>query len=559
MAALSRWSVVLLACAVLLGGCGGGSHSSHSTAPGFTSGPTRCCMDPAAIGPVTMAGATRGGTVTVLTHDGLKGTLDPSEVYDRDVLSIDRGLLTRSLTQYGYDRYTKQMVLVPDLATDLGWHNDAYTKWRYTIRPGVRFENGERVTAQSVARGVRRCMHAARFPTGPCQHYAHVYVRSVHVVRHHTVEFSMRKPFPDMPYFGAFPEMGPIPAHGPTDATTYRQHPLATGPFKIADYRRGKRLVLVRNDLWDPRTDPARTQYPDRYVFRAGVPTGTVDRTLLRDTGADQTTLSYDNVSRRAFALWQAAPDRLVLGGQPCTTYVVPDNRTVRDPLVRRALSWAYPYRAVLVAEDEIPDVTALPATNLIPPGIQARKPYRVTSRRGFDHDAGRARSLLRRAHALGFPIRLPFDRDDREAVRVKNTLVPALRAAGFTPEPLATFGDLAGRPDPQTDLRTTTSCGDWPSGTSWIGPMASPERNAAHFSAPPGLRHEITRVPTLPLAMQPDAWNSIDHKIMRGYFPMVPAFYGGVAMTHGSRVRGMKDDETLGMPTWQRLWVRTR
>ena len=30
------------------------------------------------------------------------------------------GLVTRSLTQYEYDPKTKQMILVPDLATDLG-------------------------------------------------------------------------------------------------------------------------------------------------------------------------------------------------------------------------------------------------------------------------------------------------------------------------------------------------------------------------------------------------------------------------------------------------------
>jgi peptide/nickel transport system substrate-binding protein len=40
----------------------------------------------------------------------------------------------RSLTQYKYDPTAKQMMLVPDLATDLGTHNDNYTKWSFTIR-----------------------------------------------------------------------------------------------------------------------------------------------------------------------------------------------------------------------------------------------------------------------------------------------------------------------------------------------------------------------------------------------------------------------------------------
>ena len=42
------------------------------------------------------------------------------------------GLVTRSLTQYDYDPETRQMVLVPDLATDLGTPNDDFTEWKFT-------------------------------------------------------------------------------------------------------------------------------------------------------------------------------------------------------------------------------------------------------------------------------------------------------------------------------------------------------------------------------------------------------------------------------------------
>ena len=46
--------------------------------------------------------------------------VDPTEVYYTDTASILSGLITRSLTQYMYDPTTKEMILVPDLATDLG-------------------------------------------------------------------------------------------------------------------------------------------------------------------------------------------------------------------------------------------------------------------------------------------------------------------------------------------------------------------------------------------------------------------------------------------------------
>jgi len=63
-------------------------------------------------------------------------------------------------------------------------------------------------------------------------------------------------------------------------------------------------------------------------------------------------------------------------------------------------------------------------------------------------------------------------------------------------------------------------------------------------------------QVPRLPLDLQPEAWNRLDDTITSDYLPMVSAFYGGVDMAHGSRVRGMADDDTLGMPTWHRIWV---
>ncbi len=103
------------------------------------------------------------------TLAGLTTTLDPSELYYTDADSYMTGLVTRSLTQYKYDPDTKQMVLVPDLATDLGTHNDDFTQWTFTIRPGVKYENGKTVTAKDVAFGMTRCMDAATFPTGPCQ------------------------------------------------------------------------------------------------------------------------------------------------------------------------------------------------------------------------------------------------------------------------------------------------------------------------------------------------------------------------------------------------------
>src|SRR3954463_6950089 len=145
-------SVGLLA----LAACGGSgeSGSSTDTPSNFNPGATGSGKDAKAQGPVTIDGAQKGGTVTVLTLTGLTTTMDPSEIYYTDTSSIFSGLIGRSLTQYKYDPSSKQMVLVPDLATDLGHSNDSYTKWTFTIRSGVKWQNGQPVTAKEVAWGM---------------------------------------------------------------------------------------------------------------------------------------------------------------------------------------------------------------------------------------------------------------------------------------------------------------------------------------------------------------------------------------------------------------------
>jgi peptide/nickel transport system substrate-binding protein len=325
--------------------------------------------------------------------------------------------------------------------------------------------------------------------------------------------------------------------------------------------------VLARNPAWDPVSDPGRTAYPDGYDFRAGLSSQRIDRVLLADRGRAQTTLTYDDVTAADYPRWaRSARHRLTLGATPCTTYLAPDNRTVTDPRVRRALSWAYPYRAVIRAEGLIPGVTVVPATNLLPPGIPGRIQHDSVARRGFDTNATTARSLLRKAGATGLPIRFAFDPQDPSSVRVKDALVRALAAAGFAPRAEASYTgtSLPGRaPGPRLDLRTVTRCGDWPSGGQWLppvygsngGPGDGRGSNLEAFSKP-GVDRRIAAIERLPYERQQHAWSRLDNTTLQQWYPIVPVSYSGVAMAHGSRIRGMADDAVRGMPTWGQIWV---
>jgi peptide/nickel transport system substrate-binding protein len=579
-------SVGLLA----LAACGGsgGSTTPNSNPGNFQGGNTGNGQDAKATGPVTISGAQKGGTVTVLTLTGLTTTIDPSEIYYVDTSSIMSGLVTRSLTQYKYDPSTKQMILVPDLATDLGTHNDNYTQWKFTIRPGVKWENGKPVTAQEVAWGMSRCMDAATFPTGPCQYYSNAYYKGgstdkgpytghqksgtlakAITVNGSTITINMAKPFPDMPYWGTFPANGPIPIGKVSDPNTYKKHPLSTGPYKIKSYSPSKELVLVRNTYWDPKTDPARTQYPDGYDFKSQQQSEKIDQIMLADSGAGQTTLTYDDMLAPDYLkMKQSAPDRLVLGGTPCTYYWGPDNRKITDKRIREALAWAYPYKNAILAAGLIPGVTAIPATNLFPPGLPGRTQYNVLNHGDFQTDPAKAKALLKQANAMGYEIKFLFRTDDSVNVKVKDAIVKALTEAGFkaTPVPTTTANYTTARDNTKEDINVRAAgwCSDWPSGSTWIPPVlgsTNPTKsgsfgaNYAAFSNK-SVDTQINAIQKMPLDQQAAAWNNLDKMIAQKWFPLIPQYYTGIAQAHGSRIQGDYDDNTLGMPTWKDMWV---
>ena len=332
----------------------------------------------------------------------------------------------------------------------------------------------------------------------------------------------------------------------------------------IKSFSPAKELVLQRNPHWDPTTDPARTAYPDGYDFKTQQPSEKIDQILMSDSGSGQTTLTYDNLLAPDYqTMKEKSSDRLTLGGQPCTFYWGPDNRKITDKRIREALSWAYPYKNAILAGGDIPGVTAVPATNLMPPGIPGRTPYNATGREPFQTDPAKAKELLQQAGAMGYDITFLFRSDDPVSVKVKDAIVKALGQAGFkaTPVPTTIANYVADRGKTTSDInvRSASWCSDWPSGSTWLPTVyantdaektGSLGANYSVFSSK-AVANQINQIQLMPLDQQPKAWNDLDKEVMTKYFPLFPTYYGGVVMAHGSKVQGMSDDSALGMPTW--------
>jgi peptide/nickel transport system substrate-binding protein len=589
---LKRSAVALATASLLvLAACGGSGDDDNTTSTDKPSsvdnenlGNTGSGTDATREGPATIEGAKEGGTVTVLTSAGLSTPIDPSDLYYTDTNAIMTSLVTRQLTQYAYDADSGQMILVPDLATDLGTPNADFTEWKFTLRDGVKWENGNPVTADEIAFGIVRSMDGKTFPNGPGLYYSNPYflggedykgpytapdaTQQAVTVDGNTITVKMAKPFPDFPYYASFPAMGPIPTDpAVNDPAKYAQHPLSTGPYKIDQYTIGKSLTLVKNDQWDPATDPSRTAYPDKYVFKAGLQSEQIDQILLADSGDAKTTLSYDDVLAQDYRKFDEA-GRLVTGGQPCTYFYALDQRKVPDKSIAEALTWAIPYNDQIVATGLIPDVNAVATQNLMPPGVPGREPYDPVEGHGpFQTDPAKAKQILTDSGNLNYEIKFLFSTDSDVSVAGKDVLVKGLEAAGFKASPVATTlaNNVADRDDVNGDInmRSYGWCSDWPSGATWVPPIFQSTdldevgfgTNEAAFNNP-DIDAKIDAVFEMAAEDQPKAWNDLEQEIMTTYLPVVPRYYGGVVQMHGSGVEGMAIDNTLGMPSFRDLWV---
>jgi len=149
----------------------------------------------------------------------------------------------------------------PALALD--WSNPDPLTWRFRLRPGVRFHNGEPFDAAAVKASFDRVLDPAfRSP-----YYSRISaISGVSVVDPGTVEFHTRKPFPTMLfslYEASFAALITPPAYlaqkGPDALGTA---PVGTGPYRFVEWRKDDRVVLEANpDYWGGKPAIARAVF----------------------------------------------------------------------------------------------------------------------------------------------------------------------------------------------------------------------------------------------------------------------------------------------------------
>jgi peptide/nickel transport system substrate-binding protein len=558
------------------GGGNAGGTPTYSGQVGVTKDKTR--QGPAA----EIPGAQQGGTITAYyPGDPGPNSLDPTDGWSVTGNSIQQALVSRSLTQYVRDNETGNMVLVPDLATDLGTPNDDYTQWTFTIKDGVKWEDGSPITAEQVAWGIQRSMDSDTFSGGPGTEYSVSYFKDGDTykgpytdkgkawdgvtVDGNSLTIHMSKPFPDMDYWGAFEAMGPIPLGKKSDPPNYGLHPMANGPYKVESFKPNEELVLVKNDQWDPATDPARHQYVDKWILKFNADPEQTDQLLLSGNAASQTAMSNALQAANYQTAKEKLGDHLVQQSGQCTSFWAPDYNKIKDINVRKALAYAYPYKDVWLASGEIPGVTRVPANSIMPPGMAGKKDYFVDGEQ-FTTNPDKSKELLKEAGYGDKPyeIRMVYYEPDPLAKDAQDQITKGLNAAGFhvtaipvQVSPYDIWLDPDNKVNKTLNLRGVNWCSDWPSGLTMLPPLVrtGASYNTEMFSEK-SVDDQIDTITTLPLDEQADAWGALDEKLSKEYFPIIPTAFRNDLFTFGSKIGNPTGDGQMSAPNYKDLYV---
>jgi peptide/nickel transport system substrate-binding protein len=277
--------------ALVLAACGGGGGAGNNEQPGTQ---TSASGFNAASTSVVNPSDKKGGTLK-FANAGDWDTLDPGETYYAYSWNFAR-LYGRSLMMFKSAPGKEGNQLVPDLAEAPGQASDNAKTWTYKLRKGVKFDDGTEVTSADVKYAVLRSTDKQTFPNGPAYWDGMLNLPSgykgpyktpnlntdsaIETPDEYTIVFHMKKPFAAFDYLAQQPNTMPVPKDKDTGAK-YRNSIVSTGPYKFADLQPGKSFNLVRNDQWDPATDPNRKALPDRIEVALNVNADDIDNRLI--------------------------------------------------------------------------------------------------------------------------------------------------------------------------------------------------------------------------------------------------------------------------------------
>jgi peptide/nickel transport system substrate-binding protein len=481
---INRKPLVALATAglmVSLAACGGGS----------TSGSKTSAKDNAS------ATGKKGGTVYYLTLRPAEH-LDPQRTYiGRDIVDLDR-LVYRGLVGYPITTDPKKAVTpVPDLATDTGTSKNKGKEWSFTLKDGVKWQDGSPITCEDLKYGMSRSFATDVITGGPNYILSFLDVpkgkdglplyngpyKNAHkadfdkavTCAGKTITYRFSKPFPDLPLaIASLLSFDPYKkSQDQGDKSNYSI--FASGPYKLdSKWNTNKGGTFVRNTNWTQSTDSIRKALPDKFVFTQGLTNEVTNDRLIADSGQDQFAVTDRAIPPADYGqITGPVKDRATLVDSPFVDYLLPNFNRMKNLKVRQALLQSTNVQGWINAGGG--DKAYKPAYSLVSSSVIGyQKNPNFTAPLAGDPKA--AKKLLQQSGAkMPYPIKFTYTGGTPTSDKEASALKAGWDKAGFktTLDPLTdTYYDIVDKPTSDSDVMYGGWGADWPSIATVLPPL---------------------------------------------------------------------------------------
>lgn len=530
--------------------------------------------------------AQKGGTL-ILRNFATFEHLDPQRTYVGAALSFINRTFSQTLTTFpakegalGADE------LIGDAATDTGKASDDLKTWSFTLRDGLKWQDGKEVTCEDFKYGASRTFATDQITGGPNYQIQWLdiptakdgtsvykgpykgtgqaaYDKAV-TCDGKTITYKLNSPHAD---FNMAVNMGAFSAFrkDKDEGAKSDFKPFSNGPYKLqGTWNKDKGGILVRNDQWDPKADGGlRKAYPDKIDVRLGDKTETISQAMISDSGDAKDTVSYSRVAPSMVSTAQSsanAKKRLVTDVAPYTDYVFFNLTKMKNAKVREAVATAFDKQAYATTSGgktamEPADGGVINPT--LPDAYAKFDPFDA----GAKGDPAKAKQLLQEAGVeTPYPLTYTY-RGSATQDKVSAGIQEALKKAGFeiklkkVPESSDYYAKIQ---DPKfladVDFGWTSWGADWPSASTvvpalYTGQQVEKVSRGQNYSGFKDADYD-KRVKENYSTADPKAaekkWNELDQEVIEKTV-VYPVGYNTFTYLYGSNVKGFVFNQAMG------------
>jgi peptide/nickel transport system substrate-binding protein len=552
--------------------------------------------------PAQSATPQAGGILTMLEHEPRLDHLDPTRIYTGRDLAFMNSFHTRTLVAYNPVPGEAGAGIVPDLATNTGIPSKQASVWKFTLRPGTKFEDGKTITCEDVRYGVSRVFAQDVLPGGPTyliswldipkdaegnSIYTGPYKNTPEGVAafnkavacskdNRTITFTLNKSIADFNYLATYGVISPVQKSKDT-GDKYDLNPQSTGPYKIVENSKTQ-LKMVRNKYWSKASDPVRTPYPDEVVILYGLDEEVIDQLMLEDRLPSAINFGGPlPTNRDKFFEDDKFANRRMNNSDPYARYYAFNLKKMPCLEVRAAMYYAWPIKALLdysggpvyagsYATGAISPLVALDyaATKVVGPGSADFNP---------EGNVAKSQSLLntaktkcpdnyKKATETGITL------DVRQSVTLNDT-IPIVEAAMAKVGIKVKWNIISSgyystvmNPAKQNDMSASGWGADWANASTVIPELFTTAGgfNLTQNDQDPNYKAFEARVnaamKVTDRKKQAALWKALD-KEAAGYFWHLPTTFGKAQEVWGSALQNVFFWVPQGNPAYGKIWIK--